>query len=55
MEMLVMTILNNELSAGDYHFQVNADRLSSGVYFVKTTMTVAERSRSHTQKIVLMK
>jgi hypothetical protein len=58
----VMTILNQELSAGEYHFAVNADDLSSGVYFVKTnfsgTSSVSQRisdRRSHTQKIVLMK
>jgi hypothetical protein len=58
----VMNILNNEFSAGDYHFAVNADELSSGVYFVKTnfsgTSSVSQRisdQKSHTQKIVLMK
>jgi hypothetical protein len=58
----VMTILNQELSAGEYHFAVNADDLSSGVYFVKTnfsgTSSVSQRisdRKSHTQKIVLMK
>jgi hypothetical protein len=55
----VMTILNNEFSAGDYHFAVNADELSSGVYFVKTdfsgTSAPLSDRKSHTQKIVLMK
>jgi hypothetical protein len=65
----VMTILQSELNAGDYAYQVNADNLGSGVYLVKTQLTVTdltvtERSRSdqgrsdrrsHTQKIVLMK
>jgi hypothetical protein len=58
----VMNILNQELSTGNYHFAVNADDLSSGVYFVKTnfsgTSSVSQRisdRKSHTQKIVLMK
>jgi hypothetical protein len=58
----VMTILNNELSAGNYQTQVNADRLSSGVYFVKTNFSGTSPIssglsdwKSHTQKIVLMK
>jgi hypothetical protein len=52
----VMTILNNEFSAGDYHFAVNADELSSGVYFVKTSLRLRSGTDfGHTQKIVLMK
>jgi hypothetical protein len=58
----VMNILNQELSAGNYQFAVNADALGSGVYFVKTnfsgTSSVSQRisdRKSHTQKIVLMK
>jgi hypothetical protein len=58
----VMTILNNELSAGNYQTQVNADRLSSGVYFMKTNFSGTSPIssglsdwKSHTQKIVLMK
>jgi hypothetical protein len=58
----VMNILQNELSAGEYQYQVNADALPSGVYFVKTnfsgTSSVSQRisdRKSHTQKIVLMK
>jgi hypothetical protein len=58
----VMDIFNNELSAGEYQYQVNADALPSGVYFVKTnfsgTSSVSQRisdRKSHTQKIVLMK
>lgn len=67
---LVMRILNQVMGAGEYHFVVNGDALASGVYFLQTSLTVAERSRSagtstplsdrrgresHTQKIVLMK
>ena len=65
----VMDILNNELSAGEYHFAINADDLSSGVYFVNVELgastTLSDHSvqrssatgniHSHTQKIVLMK
>ena len=51
----VMDILNKRLSAGEYTYQVNTGDLSSGVYLMKTIMTVAERSQSHTQKIVLVK
>lgn len=47
----VMSIINHELSAGDYHFLVKADALSSGVYFLKTSLGKG----IHTQKIVLMK
>jgi hypothetical protein len=55
----VMTILQNELNAGDYAYQVNAENLSSGVYFVNvelsgTSAPLSDR-KSHTQKIVLMK
>lgn len=61
----VMHILNQELSAGDYRFQVNADKLSSGIYFLKTMMHTStplnmiqeglSMTGSHAQKIVLMK
>jgi len=47
----VLNILNNELAAGEYSYRINADELSSGVYFVKTQLT----NIAHTQKIVLMK
>jgi len=47
----VMSILNQELSAGDYHFAVNADDLCSGVYFLRINLG----KRMHTQKMVLMK
>jgi hypothetical protein len=58
----VMDILNQELSAGDYNYQINTDELSSGAYFLKTSLTVISAPlggrndrNSHTQKIVLMK
>jgi hypothetical protein len=55
----VMTILQSELNAGDYAYQVNAEDLSSGVYFVNvelsgTSAPLSDR-KTHTQKIVLMK
>ncbi|HDR05854.1 MAG TPA: T9SS type A sorting domain-containing protein [Candidatus Marinimicrobia bacterium] len=50
-----MEILTPELSAGDYHSQVNADALSSGVYFVNVELGSSTYAPRHTQKIVLMK
>jgi hypothetical protein len=56
----VMEILNDELAAGEYHFQVNANKLSSGLYFVKSELGASTNSatgeiKSHTQKTVLIK
>jgi hypothetical protein len=57
----LVNILEGELSAGEYAYPVNADVLSSGVYFVMTEFSGADTStplsdrKSHTQKIVLMK
>jgi hypothetical protein len=65
----LVNILEGELSAGEYAYPVNADVLSSGVYFVMTEFSGAGTStlrqaqdttplsdrKSHTQKIVLMK
>ncbi|HDR04407.1 MAG TPA: T9SS type A sorting domain-containing protein [Candidatus Marinimicrobia bacterium] len=51
----VMTILENNLNAGEYSYQVNADNLGSGVYFVNVEIGSSTYFRHHTQKIVLMK
>jgi hypothetical protein len=47
----VVEILNHKLTTGDYHFAVNANKLSSGVYFIRTCIG----DGIHSQKIVLMK
>jgi hypothetical protein len=47
----VMQILNEKLSSGSYHFQVNANSLSSGVYILKINLG----QNAHTQKLVLLK
>ncbi len=47
----IKSITNRSYSPGYYELKVNADDISSGIYFVKA----ASESFSYTQKIILMK
>jgi hypothetical protein len=47
----VLSILNQQMPAGDYQPAINADHLPSGTYFLK----IAIDRKTHTQKISLMK
>ena len=47
----VMQILNEKLSSGSYHYRVDANTLSSGVYILKIDLG----QNAHSQKLVLLK
>ena len=47
----IMTITDREFSTGFYNYTINTDKLSSGIYFIKTSFG----TNIHFQKLVLMK
>jgi hypothetical protein len=51
----VVTLVNEEQSAGVYKVNFNATDLTSGIYFYRIHVDAGERNFTQTQKMILMK